>query len=362
VTKPRRYSAVAAALPLVLAPAAARAVIFASTGDPSYNTTAPSGALANSGWQYEFNWSGFLATPVDPHHFLAAAHIGGDVGNQFTLNGTTYTTVPFADNSSYKDFGDLRLFQVDKPFYSYAPLYDANTDGSETNRAAVVIGRGRQRGGAVVVNSVTKGWTWGALDGVRRWGENVVTGIADFKNAGDNKLLQFNFDDGGAGYSGANEATLAEGDSSGGTFINVNGQWKLAGINYAVTGPYAYTSDPNESPFMAALTDQGGLYDRSGDEQGQPPAYIPDTGADKPSAFFASRVSASLAGIRAYLSLPPTWNANASGNWGGASNWANGGVPNGVGATADFRYAITAARTVTVDAPRTVGALDFDSP
>jgi hypothetical protein len=56
---------------------------------------------------------------------------------------------------------------------------------------------------------------------------------------------------------------------------------------------------------------------------------------------------------------PPTWNADASGNWNTAGNWLIIGqsIPNAVGATAIFGSAITAPRTVFTDDAKTVGLL-----
>jgi hypothetical protein len=349
-------TAVLSGLLALLLPRSAPAIIFNSTSDPTYNTTAPTGALSNSGWQYEFQWGSFLGTPIDAHHFLLAAHIGQvNPGTNFSFNGTTYTTVTFSDGSAYKDFGDLRLVQVDQPFYSYAPLYDATTDGSEVGRNVVTIGRGTQRGDPVVVNSVTKGWTWGTPDSIQRWGENQVTTTSNDPNAGPQ--LAFAFDASGTGNVGANEATLSTGDSSGGVFINVNGQWKLAAVNHGVTGPYGFTS--TDAPFNAALTDTGGLYNRSNPNN---PVFITDTPTDKPSFWLADRISPSLVAIKSYLSLPPTWNVDAGGTWSTSGNWINGGVPDGIGAEADFRYAITAPKPIMLDSNRTLGAITFDSP
>jgi hypothetical protein len=55
-----------------------------------------------------------------------------------------------------------------------------------------------------------------------------------------------------------------------------------------------------------------------------------------------------------------TWNVDANGNWTVAGNWATA-VPNAAGVEAAFAGAITAPRTVTVDAAITVGGLFFDS-
>ena len=65
-------------------------------------------------------------------------------------------------------------------FSNYAPLY---TGSSEMGQTCVVIGRGWERGDAVVVvdggTNLTDGWQWGQPGysyGVERWGENSVVG------------------------------------------------------------------------------------------------------------------------------------------------------------------------------------------
>jgi hypothetical protein len=66
--------------------------------------------------------------------------------------------------------------------------------------------------------------------------------------------------------------------------------------------------------------------------------------------------------IRAVPNLIPAaaWNVDMDGNWTQASNWTEG-VPNSAGADAVLGGVITAPRTVTVNAPVTVGSLDFDN-
>ena len=60
------------------------------------------------------------------------------------------------------------------------------------------------------------------------------------------------------------------------------------------------------------------------------------------------------------LGLTSSWNVNASGDWSSAGHWS-GAVPNSGGFIANFGPAITAARTVTTNVPRTLGAITFDS-
>src|SRR5687767_5447750 len=113
----RFYQVAACAISLATA-SSARGVVFVSTGDPTFNTTAPAGAYANSGWQYQINYGFFAsATPVGPNHIVTALHTGATVGNSFVHNGVTYTTTEVT-----ADYGDLRLMRVDNTFLSYAPL------------------------------------------------------------------------------------------------------------------------------------------------------------------------------------------------------------------------------------------------
>jgi hypothetical protein len=58
--------------------------------------------------------------------------------------------------------------------------------------------------------------------------------------------------------------------------------------------------------------------------------------------------------------LGQQWNLDGDGNWSEPANWL-GGAPNAVGAVANFTSVITADRTVTIDAPQTVGQLNFDN-
>ena len=61
---------------------------------------------------------------------------------------------------------------------------------------------------------------------------------------------------------------------------------------------------------------------------------------------------------------PPTnsiWITNGSGDFNISGNWANGVVPNGVGAEADFFSAIAAPHTVFTDVAITAGTLNFNN-
>jgi PKD repeat protein len=280
----------------------ASAILFKSTADPTYNSNAPSGTLANSGWQYQGSWGSYLGTPVAPNFFLAAQHIGGVTGQVFVLNGFTYHTTAFFNDSS----SDLRLWQVAETFPNYAPLY---TNVNEVGKHCLVFGRGTQRGPAVIVSGVTNGWQWGDGDTVERWGENdVATNVNGGAGLGD--FLYATFDRGAP----SNECDLSVGDSSGGMFIQNGSVWQLAGIHYAVDGPFSNAVDG--TIFQAALLDRGGLYEANGTNW----VFIPNTAQDSPSGFFSTRVSSHIAWISGVISsnspITPAASFNATPNSG----------------------------------------------
>jgi len=59
-----------------------------------------------------------------------------------------------------------------------------------------------------------------------------------------------------------------------------------------------------------------------------------------------------------FAPLWPQWIKNGDGNWNTPGNWA-GAIPNGVDKSADFKSAITAAHTITLDVPVTLGTLNL---
>ena len=256
--------------------ASAVAVILYGTGDPNANTTAPTGAFANSGWQFEGQFDGFLGTVIAPNYFITAKHIGGTVGDIFTFDGTNYTTTAvFPDPSS-----DLQIWQVSGTFPIQAPLY-AGSPGSEVNLFLMVFGRGTQRGNSVFVGTPSRqgGWLWGPSDAVERWGTNVVGSITNDPTYGALLRVPFNNN------AGPNEGHLSVGDSGGAVFVYdmTTNRWELAGINLAVDGPFS-TSANGANAFDAAMFDTTGLFAQ--DDQGNWVA------SPNPSAFYATEIAA----------------------------------------------------------------------
>jgi hypothetical protein len=264
----------------------ARSVLFYSTGDPSFNTNAPgTRALTNSGWQFVGAWAGFSGTVISSNCFLTAKHVGGAIGAPFEFQGSNYLTTASYDDPT----GDLRIWRVSGQFPIYAPLY---TKRNERSKNLVVIGRGTQRGAEFRLNGKLKGWLWGPGDDVQRWGVNRVQSVVD-GGAGLGELLRATF----VAAGGRNEAALSAGDSGGPVFIKDGKFYKLAGINYAVDGPYSTT---NSGPgFDASLFDRRGLYQETSADTW---TLIPGRGGKLPGGFYATRVSSRVEWINGTLS------------------------------------------------------------
>lgn len=276
------------------------------------NTTAPTGAYANSGWQYEGKFGNFLGTPVAPNWFITALHPGG-VGT-FSYNGTTYNI-----DQTYAGSGpgwingpnsDLRLWKIQGTFPNWAPLWDASVDGSEIGHELVVTGRGTKRGAPVYGNvgaprdnvppgsrvpvREQKGWLWQPYETDSHdlsWGTNLVDSIYDASNQQLGQLLTWDFDRVSPLFD---ESALSNGDSGGAVFLKSGNTWKLAGLNFTVDGPWKQT--PTGQTFLGSMFDAGGLY-----IEDRPPFFVNDGALDVPGSSYASRVSSNLAWIRSII-------------------------------------------------------------
>jgi hypothetical protein len=270
-----------------------RGVLFYATDDPDYNTTPPTGTLAGSGWQYLGEWSSYLGTVIASNYILTAQHMGGLVGQPFVYQGRAYASTAFYDDPD----SDLRIVRICGVFPTFAPLYAGS---AETGKATLVFGRGTQRGSPVTSGlnpSKTNGWNWGPGDNRLRWGENTVAAVVDGSalfEPGVGDLLRLTFDADG----GSNECHLSLGDSAGPIFVQDGASWSLAGINYAVDGPYN-TNAVGEG-FQAALFDEGGLYLQSGGAW----QLVPDRPFNQAGGFYATRISPHVAWINSMLQQP----------------------------------------------------------
>jgi hypothetical protein len=131
-----------------------------------------------------------------------------------------------------------------------------------------------------------------------RWGTNQLRGIENFgPGVGEMLAAEFNF-----GNGMPNEADLSVGDSGGGLFIqDLDGVWRLAGINFSVSGPY-YIDANGAGEFNAALYDQADFFIEN----------APGTfeRANGPGELFATRISPRINFIEEVTGVPePSTNA-----------------------------------------------------
>ena len=269
----------------------ARAVILYSTA--TQNTSPPPSEDGLAAWNLEGAFGGFLATPIASQYFIAAQHVG--YNSSITFQGTTYQVdTSFDGGLGYADDpgSDLRIYKIQGTFPTYATLYDAATDGSEMGKTLTDIGRGTTRGPAVVnpTTGGTIGWYWGTSTGSWSWGQNVVSGYWNYNSFSPNSVLSFAFDSNGI----ANECSLTGGDSSGGLFLYSDGQWKLAGINWAVDSPWNFTAPSDTGSFIADLFDGRGLYMEDNNNNW---VYVPNSSEPAPGSSYASRISSEIGWI-----------------------------------------------------------------
>ncbi|HEX3356110.1 MAG TPA: PEP-CTERM sorting domain-containing protein [Tepidisphaeraceae bacterium] len=247
------------------------------------NKTAPTGWAAGSGWQFEGLWDGFTGTPIAKNYFITASHVGGSVGDSLVLGGKSYKTVAMYDDPN----SDLRIWKTSANFGSWASIY---TGTGEVGKIGVLYGRGTIRGNAINVNGTAHGWGWGSSDDALSWGENKFKGFLN-GGFGIGQVIAYSFDRTGHGDHVSNEGIVSAGDSSGGVFVNNNGKWQLAAINYSIQGPFSTT--PGGSTFLGSMFDTGGLYSNG--------VLTPDTVTDVPGLAYATRISSNQSWINSVL-------------------------------------------------------------
>ena len=269
----------------------ARAVIV--YGGIGRNLTAPTDPGQNQAWEFEGIWQNhYLATPIAPDYFITAKHIGGQVGDVFNYQGVAYTTTAVYNDPNSPD---LQIWKFNGNLTSYATLQDHT---NELNQPLIVFGQSGPRGNVYSFNGTDRGWQFTGTDTVKSWGTNQVDYVGTLSDSSPAQYLAFKFDP----TRGPNTASLAPGDSGGGVFVLNNGVWKLAGVNFAVDGPY-YTVPPGDPNRNGTLI-TGAIYDQRGLYVGDSPDPVPDKGVPVPASSYASRLSSEFGWIYSVTGVP----------------------------------------------------------
>ena len=210
----------------------ARAVII-ETGDGTGNVIAPPD---DPGWVNLGTRGNLTVVYLGRRWVLTANHVGA--GN-VVLEGQTYSPVPGsaiqfenpdtspADLMVFKIFGDPGLRRLD--IASFPPV---------VGDPISAIGNGRNRGSATTFMGLG-GYNWGSGHRMR-WGSNVVSEIDILVDTTYSFAVTFTdpLDPSATG----DEAAGANGDSGGGVFTKVGGDWYLAGTLFAIS---QYTDQPS---------------------------------------------------------------------------------------------------------------------
>ena len=281
-------------LAVAIAPSRGLGVILLGTGDPDANTTAPTGGLEGSGWQWIGTFGGFCGTVIGPSTFLTAGHVGGELGAPFEYAGRTYRTVATAGDPS----SDLAIWHVSGQFPDQAPIDRVEVAPGD---GLVVFGKGTRRGAeiSVVRDGVaeSKGWRWGLADGRLRWGTNTVESL---QNGVDIGLYGPVFDASFDRDAGRDECQVSVGDSGAPAFVRREDGWKLAGINFATEAQFRFTAAG--PTFLGAVFDRGGLFQQTGPTQWD---LVPETPVPQPTRFYVTRAAPRAAWIDKMLATAP---------------------------------------------------------
>lgn len=273
----RQVNIAVVCIPLFLAQRT-EALVYCVTNAVDEHRIAPTGELADSGWNETAPINDFLGTVIYSNAMLTAKHIWRiSVGQQFTYEGQAHTVTSKVDDAG----SDFTVLFFTSAVTNFARI---NIETNDISSSVVLQGRGMERGDVVMTGGHTNGWLW-AWDkrwGIRRWGVNQYFG----ETPGDGTYALAAFDNNG----NSDECMLSVGDSGGPGFLKTASGWKLATVNYSVD-PATFTLSTNPVvAFDASLFDCAGLYY----DDGSTWQYVPANASPAPCIMVNTRTSKRL--------------------------------------------------------------------
>lgn len=256
----------------------ARALVYCETNAVDYHQSAPTGALADSGWNESTLIGYYMGAFIQTNALLTAAHLNFWTNTTFTFDGVLRSVTAVTNDPA----SDLSILFF-KPGVSRVALINIETN--DVSSLVVLQGRGWERGDVVVTGGLTNGWKWGTDSRIRRWGVNRYSGAIP----GDETYAVATFDNNGD----PDECMMSGGDSGGPGFIRTGSGWKLATVNYAVAPMEFSVSTNSVNPFYATLFDCSGLYYRDGPQW----RYAPPEESPAPCMLINTRTAVRVAWI-----------------------------------------------------------------
>lgn len=269
----------------------------------------------------------YTGTLIAPSYVVTAAHVVGrrppeEITFNLNYGGDLTHRIPAAEVfvhpmyrgvTGYAPGGeyDLAVIRLAEPVPAGVPFYSLYHDDMLQGSVITFVGYGAGGIGAI-----------GAIESpdptVKRVGQNVADCFAFTMNAdncdlpdlvgnGPRQVYLFDFDAPAKAGQRPNgrlpigEATLAGGDSGSGTFVYVQGQWRLAGVNTFVTK----TRDGKMSVYGTAgggvlLSGANGDWVRRIIGETDPPPvleFTPNPGVPEPRSWFLLLLGLSMVGV-----------------------------------------------------------------
>ncbi len=178
------------------------------------------------------------AVAIGPSWLLTTRHQNTSPAT-VSIDDTTYYCVYHENwNGGPNGNADIRLVKLlddtgeDAQLSNFAQIY---TDTNEAGQYIVMGGYGKGRGAELITRETLYGYEWdGSGNTILRWASNAVSGTGTTSSGYISNLITADFDGPGERGSTPYEGAVAEYDSGGGWFIEIDSIWKVAGLSRGV--------------------------------------------------------------------------------------------------------------------------------